>query len=436
MIRKQSTRQLFESKGPGRFVREMYGYMGLDPNTLKPFRDKFGNAELRSPKDSKGGAMDRLRPDEFSLRNLAESIIGDDWHTQLNPDAVQRIALMESLGHTPLLEASTGAVNATAFANINAFTAVVSGLLEVSIMEAWKSPQFIADQLMPPTDTRMFDGRKVIGTTRIGDQAEERLPGNPTKRVQFGERWIVQPRTVENALACEVTQEAVFLDLTGEVLEQANGVGEWLGYRKDLRCIDAFIGVTNTYNYKGNAYNTYLTSGFYTNSLTGNELVHWSNFQTAEIAFRDMTDPDTGTRVMIQPNTVLVNREKLYTAQSILNATNVQYRDAPGSTTNAQQIREFPNPIRQYTILESPLVYQHCTDTDGLALSASNAGKLWFLFEKGKAFKYATNWPLRTQQAAPNQVDMIDRGVVLYVKADERGVPMVYEPRRMLKNAA
>ncbi len=429
MIRKQSTKQLYESLGPAPFVRKMYHLCGLANEQGVRYRDHLGRPMLKPP-----AGDDQIRAEEFSLRDLAESLIGEDWNQKLVPDNIQRIALMESMGHRPLLEAGEGATGAADFANINAFTAVVAGLLEISVMEGWQNPAFIADQLMPARPTRMFDGRKVIGATRIGRQAETRLPGMPTKRAQIGERWITQPRTVENALSAEVTQEAVFLDLTGEVLQNANDVGTWVGWEKELRCIDCFIGVTNTYSYKGNSYNTYLTTGSYVNDATGNELLHWTNIQTAEILFRDMTDPETGTRVLIQPNTLLVNREKLYTAQAILNATNVQYRDA---STSASNIREFANPVSgKYSVLESPLVYQRCTDADGLNKSASDAGKLWWIFEKGKAFVYAENWPLRVQQAAPNQVDMLDRGVVLFVKADERGVPMVMEPRRVVRQAA
>ena len=211
-------------------------------------------------------------------------------------------------------------------------------------------------------------------------------------------------------------------------------MGEWLAYRKELRCIDAFIGVTNTYSYLGNNYNTYISGGYYNNDLSANELLHWDAVQTALIAFRDMTDPATGTRVLIQPNTILVNMEKEVTARAIVGdlAAEVQYRDAPGSTSSPQEIRAFQSPYKgKYQILQSPLIYQRCTDSTGLALSASNAGKYWWIFEKGNKFMvYAQNWPMRVQQAAPNQLDMVDRGIVLYVKADERGIPFVKEPRR------
>jgi hypothetical protein len=295
--------------------------------------------------------------------------------------------------------------------------------------------------LAPVETTRMFDGRKVLGTARIGDVGEVRMPGMPTKRAGFGERWITQPRTQENAMSCEVTQEAVYLDLTGEVLDHANAVGEWIAWRKEIRVIDAFIGVTNTYSYKGSSFNTYLSASTWDNDIASNELVDWVNLEKILLKFRDMKDPETGLRVQIVPNRILVNQEKLFTARGILGATQVSRRDTPGDltgTTNTGplEIRFAPNPVAGLFMepLTSPLVYQRMTESTGLNLSASNAGKYYFVWEYGKPLKYAQNWPLRVQQAAPNQLDMIDRGIVLFVKADERGIPMWYEPRRIVRS--
>lgn len=434
MIRKQSTKQLYESLGPAPFAREMLHYLGLVDRQGRRHQDHAGNGVLKDPTDSAGKPIGRFRPTEFSLRDLAEATIGEEWAAKLNPNMVQKAQLFEEV--FPILEAGAGALAASQFANINAFTAVVAGLLEVSVLEGFQTPEFIADQLMPAEPTRMFEGRKVIGASRIGDRAEERLPGMPTTRINIGERWITQPRTVENALASEVSQEAVYLDLTGEVLQNASDVGTWLGYRKELRCIDAFIGVTNSYVYKGSAYNTYIAAGYFDNDFS-NELLHWDNVQAVLIKFRDMKDPETNTRILTNPNTILVNAEKLIVARSIVGdlAGMVQYRDAPGATSDPQQVREFNSPYKgMFNILTSPLVYERCTAADGLNLSASNAGKYWWTFQKGKPFKYAQNWPLRVQQAAPNNLEMIDRGIVLYVKADERGIPMVYEPRLVVRS--
>lgn len=436
MIGKQSTKALYESLGPAGFAKEVRYLLGASDRNGRRYRDTKGVQKRQKPRDSKGAEMGALDPQSFSLRDLAEVMLGENYEAKMrSPRWATACSLQEEAA---LLEDNgAGAVAASQFADINAFTAVVSGLLEISVMDGWENPDFIMDQIMPDVPTRMFDGRKVIGTTRLGDVAEPRYPGNPTKRAGFSERWITQPRTVENALACEVTQEAVYLDLTGEVLEQANAVGDWIRWRKEMRCIDCFIGVTNTYSYNGTSYNTYLSNSTWNNALTGNELLFWEQVQTVELAFRDMTDPATGLRVKIVPDSMYVNQEKLYTAQAILGATELEYRGIPGSTSANQDIRRFGNVLRNYKLFTSPLVYQRMTDASGLNLSTTNAGKYWYVWDSKKPpFKYASNWPLRVQQAAPNQVDLIDRGIVLYVKADERGVPMVYEPRRIAQSTS
>lgn len=442
MISKQSTRQLFESKvrdgGQRRFVRDMLYLMGLKDRNGNDYRDQSNRRLLKDPVNSQGRTEPRLRAEEFSLKDLCEGILGDEGFEQnFNPSLLRRANLFEQ--ERPIMEAGTGAIDASAFANVNAFTAVVAGLLEIKILEEFENPDFIADKLMPPDATKMFAGRKVIGSTRMGDAAEQRQPGMPTARIKIGERWIQQPVTVENSLASEVTQEAVFLDLTGEVLQNASDVGTWLGYRKELRCIDAFIGVpyAQTYSYKGTSYQSYISNGYFNNDLSGNELVHWDQVQTALIAFRDMKDPETNTRILTKPNKVLVNMEKLVTAETIMGnlADQAEYRDAPGSTTNPQEVRSFKQPYKgRFEIIESPLVYQRCTDSDGLNLSTTSAGKYWWMWQSGRPIKYATNWGIRTQQAAPNQMEMIDRGIVLFVKADERGVPFWWEPRFVVRN--
>ena len=446
MIRGQSLRRVVRAKGPGRAALWILEALGVCDGRGVKGHDPLGIRTILESRGENGRAL-RFRPEEFSLRELAEAFVGPDWYAELTPDAVrhavrdqQSRGLMEDYG------AGYGAIPASSFANINAFTAVVAGLLEIKVMEGWKNPAYIADKLMPPDLTRMFDGRKVIGVTRAGDVAEPRYPLMPTKRINIAERWIVQPRTVENALSSEVSQEAVYLDLTGQVLQEASDLGSWLGWRKEIRCIDAFIGVTNSpnlppnwgYNYKGTLYNPYISAGYFNNDISGNELLHWTNWQTVLVTFRDMLDPETGLRVLIQPDAVLVNMEKLVTARSIMGdlaSGEVEYRDAPGSTSSPQQIRHFPAPYKgAVEILQSPLVYQRCTDATGLNLSATTAGKYWWAWEKGKFMMYAQNWPLRIQQASPQQLDMIDRGVVLFIKADERGVPMVYEPRRAVRS--
>jgi hypothetical protein len=441
MFRKSDVRDLFESHCNGdaaQFTREVCHLMGLTDREGNRYRDEFGRPRFGDVLESDGTtAGPRLKPNSFSLKHLGLGLLGEDlFEDCFSPDRRGR-GLVRAQRHMTddLLEAGEGAVSPGAYANVNAFTAVVSGLLEISIMEGWKNPNFVMDEIMPPEATKMFDGRKKIGSSRIGDLAEERLPGMPTKRVQVGERWITQPRTVENSFAAEVLQETVFLDLTGEAVREATDLGTWLHWRKEIRQIDALIGVTNTYSFIGTSYNTFQSNGTWNNDLS-NELIHETALETVLLTFRDMQDPQTNTRVLIQPDFALVNLGKWRTAREVFGdlAVGVQYRDAPGSTTNAQLIRVGDPAYKgMLSIITSPLVYQRCTDTSGLGLTNANAEKYWWVGQRG-CIVYAENWPLRTQQAVPNTSDMIDRGVVLYTKADERGIPFWQEPRKIIRN--
>jgi hypothetical protein len=462
VITRHTIRNLLESKcgdNTFRFEASMRHMMGLCDKRGRNYRDEAGNRILKDPTDDTGKTIPRLRPGAIPLRALNESLLGDDQERSLRMiDHVMKIReVMEATiaadgeGRTLLEDNGAGALMPSAFANINAWTGVATGLMEVGILEAYQNPEFIADQLAPVEPSRQIEGRKTIGAARIGDQAEERLPNMPTKRVQFGERWIVQPRTVENAVAAELLWETVFLDITGgQISEHANEVGDWLAYRKELRVIDSFIGTGQVsgaagygvyvFNYKGTSYDPYASAGaLYSNDVSSNELLYRNNIKTAEIKFRDMTDPETGTRVNITPNTMLVNREKKYEAEDLFSADKVEFRDSPGATSGEKATRYGKNQLAgKYAVLESPLYYERCTASDGLNLSASAAGNQWILFERGpKTHVYVQNQPLTTVSVAgASQVDMVDRNAVLFVKAWERGIPWWKDPRRAVRNRA
>lgn len=452
-INKAGFRALLESQCNGdhrRFGRTLSHLLGITDQQGRYHVGHLGRRVLKNPTDAAGREIPRLSIHDVSVRGLMEATLGES----PNPKRISQYLAQRDLieggdeyatwTRSLFEDSGAGAISASAFSNINAYTGVVAGLMDVAILEAYQNPEFIGGEIAPVEPSKQFEGRKTIGVSRLGNQAEVRLPLMPTKRVQVGERWITQPRTVEKALAAELSQEAMFLDISGGQLAEhagAPGVGEWLGYAQELDIIDSFIGVVNSYNYKGTSYNTYIAAGYYDNYISsGNELLHEDNVETVMVKFRDMTDPDTSTRILVRPNTVLVNLKKVRTAAAIFGATAQQFqlRDAPGATTGTQQINvSDPYYKGQLQVMNSALVYERCVAADGLNLSAANAEKAWWTFERGpKTHVWVQNWPLRTQTAAPNQADMIDRGVVMFVKADLRGVPMWKDPRRAVQSRA
>lgn len=428
-----------QSNGRLRFITEMRHGLGLADSAGNDYKDPAGNKQLRDRE---------LLAENFSIAELAEACVGSSWRTLFSPDNRQigdyiRARTLVESGHPndskALLESTGIGIDPTAFADINAFTAVVGGLIEVKILESFQNPALIADQLMPAEATRL-NGQKVIGVQAIGDRGRQRKPGEPHVRAQFGERWIETPETRENALAIDVLKEAVFFDLTGQILQQAATVGYELAYRKELEVIDTIIGVTNSFKYNGTAYNTYVTSKTlgYLNSIA-NPLLDWTSIQTDVMQFMRQEDPHTGKRLLLNPNTLLVNPAKLATANLILGATITDRRTAPGSTqatTATLNISSTPgNPYSgQFKVVSSPLFEQRALASDGLNLSQDQADGLWFMMEAGKSFRYMQNYPLTVVPATSNQYEMLDKGIIATYFAHERGIPSVWSPWHTIKN--
>jgi len=433
MIDPVKLRTLFESRsqfqhGQRQFTKEIRQNLGLVDGNGNYYRDRAGNRRL--------GATSWI-PEQFSIQESAEAIVGPNWKRTLAPEG-------GTMGQT-LLESSGVGIDPTAFLNINAFTSVVGGLIEVKILQAFQNPALVADRICPAEPTKL-NGQKMIGLQSIGDRGRKRLPGEAHTRAQFGERYVTTPETRENALAVDVTKEAVFFDLTGDMLNQAAGVGEALAYRKEIDIINTIIGGVNTFNYNGTAYNTYSTTlqlGF-TNSIS-NDLLDWESLQTDILQFMRTVDPHTGLRIMIQPNLVLVNPAKLATANIILGATSMERRTGSGATTpqttsnplNVGQGAANPFTASQFEVLTSPLLEQQCLAAvadGGLALSQVNTNKYWWMMESGKSFKYMQNFPLTITQAPANQYYMVDNGIVSSYFASERGIPAVISPWHVMVN--
>jgi hypothetical protein len=459
MLNLLKTRQLYESyTGPSRthgggrvaFVNQFRHWLGLGDKAGNDYRDRAGNRVLKDV---------QLDTGEVDLQEAAVAIIGSHYKSFFdpsNPGSLAGVARHRQLVESQhpgdgraLLESVGVGVDVSSFANVNAWTAVTGGLIERRILEAFKNPQFIADDLMPVEPTKVKEGQKVIGAARLGDKGEERQPGQPHKRAGFGERWVTIPSTRERALAVDVHKETVFFDLTGQVLEHAGQVGEWLAYNKELEVIDAFIGVTNgssgrcAFNYKGTAYDTYTTSrtNGYLNDQT-NDLLDWNAVEASWLLFQRMQDPETSTRILSMPDTVLVNPAKVATARLVIDPGEVERRGA-GTSTQATaatlNITSGGNPVKEFgakKILSSPLVEQRCTDTTGLALSQADANKYWWHFQSGKVARYYQNWPLTIAQAPANSYEMLDRGIVASYFANERGTPAIVSPWHVVRNKA
>lgn len=409
-----------EAAGRRRWVEELHEAIGLrvhdkDSDELVESFDESGRKVL---------ANNRISPRNFSLKELAEAIGGRDFVEQFRPGGDGRSDSID------LLEAGPG-VDPTAFLNINTFTAAVGGLIEARILESFQNNAHIGDDLFETIPTNK-NGEKIIGTAGFDstDGDGTRQPGMPHPRAQIKERWVQTPELTEKALACEVTQEAVFYDLTNEVLKRAGDVGDILSYGKEKTQLSLFCGATNSYNYGGVAYNTYQASTPWINTHT-NVAVDYTDVDLALGLFEDMTDPETGREIIVAPDTIVHMPRRANQWHFILNST--QHR--AGDPASHQSLSTPPPAVAAtYKTLHSTILRNLIIS--GLSESKADATEYWFIGQPKRCFKWMEAWPLRVRQASPNEFVMLDRGLIAAYFGNYRGAGAIEEPRYIVRNIA
>lgn len=363
-----------------------------------------------------------LRPEDFSIRDLAEAFVVD---RNGNPCGIEFVRALDPRRQgDPDALALYEAVDSSAFKNIS------QQVIYTGIMESYNKPTFVGDRLVTNRPTR-YNGEKLRGITNIGDDAQVVLEGQDYPRAGVSEDWAETPQTTKRGLIVEVTKEAVFFDETGQLLQKCSDVGYAIGLGKEKRIIDMVVGVTNNYKWKGTAYDTYQTSTPWVNVNASNGLENWTDIDDALALYAGLTDPSTGEPIDIVPNQLLCTRSVSVTARYILNATQVKV-DPNANAGTAQYQLYVPNNVMvpgQYEVITTPLI-------DARYTAGSVTSTTWFFGEFKRAFSYMENWPLTVVQMPANSYVEWSKDIVAGWKASERGVVAVTNPRYTMKNTA
>ena len=355
-----------------------------------------------------------LRPEDFSLRDLAETLVpsGRDWVERMSPRNDAAVTLTESLD----------GLDATAFLNLT------GQLIYTKILEAYQSETFILSKAVSTIPTQL-DGERIPGAAPISDEVTEIHPGMPYPHLGFGEDYIDTPSTVKRGLIVPVTREAIFFDRTHLILSRASEVGEILALNKEKRIAEMILGLKSLYSYKGTSYSTYYSGASgdpWANLLASNELTGQSSVDAAENLFANMTDPNTGEPILVESNTVLVMPAKRFTASEIFASQKLTYSDGT--------LKSAANPFADHRVISSRIAYQQLLKTD--PSSGTAFGKYWYMGNFAKAFAYMENWPITvTHSTAGSEADF-NQDIVVRFKASERGTPAVLNPRYVVKCTA
>jgi len=377
-----------------RELKQLYNLNGPD-RTVQHLSEALGEGHLKA--------------DDFSIRELAETLVPDgrEWVGLLDPRR----------GGVSLKEAADG-VDVTAFLNIT------GQVIYSKILDSYKHEAFVLSKLVQTIPTRL-DGEKIPGVQKIADAVDEVAPGMPYPHLGFGEDYIETPTTQKRGFIVPVTREAIFFDRTHLILARAADVGEVLGLNKEKRLIDVAVGTVNNYKANGVNYSTYSTSGEWINELPANELVDWTNVDAAEQLFAEILDPHTGEPVLVRGTTALVMPAYRHAAHRVFNASEVTYTQSGSETTTTAA-----NPLGSYRVQESRLAYRRIINS---GVSAADAKKWWFIGDFRKAFAYMENWPITVTQAPLGSEAEFNSDVVIRFKASERGAAAVLNPRYVVK---
>lgn len=341
---------------------------------------------------------------EWSIRELFEALV-DDGSEYLSLSR-------QTDGGFHHLREGADIVDTSKFVNIN------GQIVYSALMDAYDDPMFIGERLVTNIPTE-FNGEKIPGIGRVGDDSGVVHEGEEYPRAVIGEEWIETPEIIKRGLILDLTLEEVFHDRTGLITKRASDVGNSIRISKEKRILDVVLGITTAYRRNGAAaVATYQTSDW-NNLAASNALVDWTDIENAELKFDGMTDPNTGEPISIGGLTVIVPTALRHTAKNIINAT--QIRGTAG--TNNETLSN--NPLDAYQL-----------ESNQYVKSRTSSDSTWFAGDPKKAFAYMENWPLRLQTQDDTSHESFNRDVVARYKASEKGTPAVMEPRYMTKSTA
>jgi|694.fasta_scaffold70575_2 hypothetical protein len=356
----------------------------------------------------------KISKHNISIRQLAESFLGSNWAENLYR-----------------YNSGVRVQEATEGVDASSFTAITGQLLVNEIKDKFELAKLIGDDVcetIPVTNGNLKE-QKVPWLSNVIDSVEKVEEGMPYPNTSFSPNFIEYPAIEKIGRICAVTMEAIYSDLTGQILDSAGSVGTYCGLAREERILKVVLGLVNNHKWNGTSYNTYLSSGAWVNTVSNFVLKDWSSVNTLEQLFVDMLDPNTGKNILIEPKQMLVMPANRYRAIRAFSATTTRSGDF-ATSGNPDQI-EAPNPLdKDYQILTSPHARRLLTES---GVSKAVADSFVLLGDFKKSFVWREAKPLTVVEAPAQNPREFEQDIALAVKASMMGVACVRDPRYVVR---
>jgi len=355
-------------------------------------------------RNSLGEEIPKTPPEKFSLRALWEATVG-------RPEETLPSYMSGALNGMELQEAneSTSFINAT------------SQLINAKVIEGYTGVARIGDSLVTTMTSRLRSER-IVGFTSLEGPLE--VPeGTAYQESGFTEKYVTT-ETAKKGRIIELTEEAIFLDQTGQVLMRAQRIGEMTAQERERTIIGGILDVGSAVpGYKDVWRPSGVAAALYSAAnnnflATATTLTDWQQIDTvlqyhAENVRDDRLVVAEREPILWMPRQLLVSRKKLGTASRILSAT--QFQSQPGAT-DASAVMISGNPLNSIipglSVVSSPLI-DYAANLVGSRYDDSDD---WFLGDFPKQFIWQEIWPITTVRAQQNDEAAFSRDIVARMK--------------------
>lgn len=361
----------------------------------------------------RSGEIDRNR---FSIRTVFEESVQDGHRI------VREFADRNRNGIGVFYEAGVG-MNTAHFANI------IGQISFGEVLQAMEQPQFIAMDLVNVRSASTGEQEMIPGVTMLGDVAGNVGEGEHYPEAGSSEDYTIMPRKIKEGFIVSVTEEVVFEDKTGLVLDRARGGAESIAISQEKDGLDVVLGVTTSWKWKGSASatatyaDTTTTVHPFDNLAGSNSLTNHDSIATAENLLYGQTDLYTGEPISFPADMQIVYPHQLRnTVHWILNSPQIQRR------TNSEALNAFsPNPVGKTGPAYTPKSNQYVASRTGSATT-------WFIGAFTKAFEYAEIWPTQLFVEDRNSAQGFARDVIFRSKVRRKGAFGVRNPQFVVKS--
>lgn len=366
----------------------------------------------------------QLKTSDFSIRELAEAFMGREWVDSMQPKSGRYVDVQEATG------------DVVAYHQLSHITGQI---FFTEIKDAYETEDLIFSKIVPTIASKIQDMEKLAGISEVGDEFTVLGEGDLYPNFGVSEDWVEIAAKQKRGGIVPVTKEAIFGDLTGKLQERCRSIGKYLAINKEKRIIDAFVDENagavsaalggHRYHWKGTSYATHQTATPWINVKTSNALVDHTDIENAWLIGTAILDPYTGEPTPFRPKHLVVTQQNYMTALRILRATNVQTH-AGGYATSGNLIdTHAPSPVNDVLpglipVTSALLATRTATDTD------------WWLGDIARVVHYYSNWDVTPEEAPPQNREQFTRDIVFQVKASEKGVASVVEPRAVVESRA